>query len=515
MATSSFTPSPYQAAYFDWLTNGQGSAILIAVAGSGKTTTVLHGFSCLPANCYATYLAFNKKIVTETELKLRETNEDGSPRFPIRAKLKVATFHSVCFNAWRFYKKSVREPDNNKVRDLLDRNFGDDQVRTYGSFAAKMVSLAKNAGVGLLVPNDVATWMSLADHYDVFPDVEGASIDEGIEIARKLLDLSIAAADAVPSHIDFDDMLFMPLIRNVRFFQVDYLFVDEAQDTNSVQLAIMRRIVKPGGRLIAVGDPRQAIYGFRGANSDAMDRIKQAFSCVELPLTVSYRCPQAVGERARRIVPYFEVHESNVQGVVDSVHESDVQWNAEDVIICRNTAPLITMAYTFIRRGVGCKVLGREIGAGLVSLVKKLKASGVDRLIEKLDAYEAREMARFFAKGQEQKADAIKDKCDCIRMVVEGLDEENRTIPAIIQTIEGMFSDDTGKGLLTLCTIHKSKGLEWDHVYVLQPELSPSKYARQDWQIEQEQNLEYVRDTRAKVGLHFLNGQKKQKGGAA
>lgn len=501
-----FTPSPYQRAVFDFVREGRGSAQIIAVAGAGKTTTSLKALELIPAGQYATYLAFNKKIVVDTERKLAERNEDGTPAFDIRCRLKVATFHSVGFNAWRFARKSVREPDPNKLRDLMSRNFGDDDVAAYGSFAVRMVGLARNAGVGVIAPDDAAFWMSLSDHYDVYPDVDGADTAVGIEIARKLLRLSVAAADATPSHIDYDDMLYMPLLRNIRFFQVDWLFVDEEQDTNQVQLALMRRMLKPGGRHVGIGDPSQAIYGFRGADSNAMTSVRDAFGCVELPLTVSYRCPRAVVELARSVpgCGHIEASPSAPEGEVVHLPAKEVVWRNDDVIICRNTAPLVSMAYSFIARGVGCKVLGREIGAGLVKLVRKLKTPDVDEMLTRLDAYAARETARFLARGQEQKAEAVEDRCACIRAIVDMLGEDERSVDTLTSRIEGMFSDDAGNSILTLCTVHKSKGLEWDRVFILESGLMPSKWARQAWQLEQEHNLMYVAYTRAKHSLIFL-----------
>ena len=59
-----------------------------------------------------------------------------------------------------------------------------------------------------------------------------------------------------------------------------------------------------------------------------------------------------------------------------------------------------------------------------------------------------------------------------------------------------------------LCTIHKSKGLEADVVYILNEYLIPSKFAKSPEQIKQEQNLKYVARTRAKEELYFLNTAK-------
>lgn len=488
---SNFNPSPYQKAVFDFVQHGTGSALINAVAGSGKTTTIVHALELIPATLRTTFLAFNKKIATELQKRVPQ-------------HVKAATFHSQGFGAWRRAHPNVQQPDGNKSKTLLARHYSQIDVDVLGGVASKLVSVAKSAGMGCLIPDTEQSWMDLAAHYDIEFSEDFLVAKRQLECARRLLGLSIEAAHAASSLIDFDDMLFMPLIDNLPFYRVDWLFVDEAQDTNQVQLALLRRMLNPGGRLIAVGDPRQAIYGFRGADSEAMNNIKQAFNCIELPLTISYRCAQAVVRKAQTIVSHIEAAPTAPEGTVTYGARVDTTtFNKGDAIICRNTAPIVELAYELIGKGVGCKVLGREIGQALTTLIKKMKADTVDVLLERLDVFAAREMAKFMSKGQEQKAEGVKDKVDCIRAVVGQLTEVNRTVAATVSAIDAMFTDN-GDGTLTLCTAHKSKGLEWDRVFIYRPELMPSKWARQAWQQEQEQNLQYVAWTRAKKTLVFL-----------
>ncbi len=229
--------------------------------------------------------------------------------------------------------------------------------------------------------------------------------------------------------------------------------------------------------------------------------------CVELPLTVSYRCAKSIVRAAQSIVPYLEAFEDAPEGVVESLDLSTAltHLGAHDAILCRQTAPLIVAAYQLIAKGVGCTVLGREIGAGLVKLVHKMKARGIDALQGKLSAYLDREVAKYTAKGEEQKAEAVADRVACIYTMIDNLSETERTIPALVARMESMFSDTNG--VLTLSTIHKAKGKEWGTVAILRPDLMPSKWARQDWQMLQEENLRYVAITRAKTHLITLTDQ--------
>lgn len=490
--SSEFTPSRHQAAVYDFVSSGTGSALIDAVAGAGKTTTIVKALELIDPAKQTLFLAFNKKIATELQSR-------------VPAHVKAATFHSQGFNAWRKFIGTVATPNGNKSRDLIRQHFSKQDEEAMGATITRLVSVAKSAGVCILVDDTAEQWLKLAEHFDIqLPDDEAARA-RTIDGAQYLLGASIDAALARPSLIDFDDMLYMPLLKDVGFSKNDWLFVDEAQDTNPVQLAMLRRMLAPGGRLVAVGDPRQAIYGFRGADAAAMSNIGAAFNCITLPLSISYRCAQAVVRHAQSIVPHIEASINAPEGEILSMSTDNVTFSPTDVVICRNTAPIVELAYSLIGKGIGCKVLGREIGQALSTLIKQMGASDLDGMLAKLEIYSTREIAKFMAKGQEQKAEGIQDKRDCIVAIAGNLTEGNRSLTALFAAIDRMFSDEANSGLLTLCTAHKSKGLEWNKVFVYRPELMPSKYARQAWQLEQEKNLQYVAWTRAKHTLVFLS----------
>jgi len=169
-------------------------------------------------------------------------------------------------------------------------------------------------------------------------------------------------------------------------------------------------------------------------------------------------------------------------------------------ILCRNTAPLVAFAFGLIQRGVGCKVMGREIGAGLVTLIKKIKADSIEELEQKLIIMRNREIRNAEAKGHIASIAAIEDKFDCLNIFLQHAE----TIDELCRDITNLF-DESKKGLLTLATIHKAKGLEWETVWLLDfHKLLPSKWAAQGWQLQQEKNLQYVAVTRAKLNLFFI-----------
>lgn len=175
------------------------------------------------------------------------------------------------------------------------------------------------------------------------------------------------------------------------------------------------------------------------------------------------------------------------------------------IILCRNTAPLISFAYTLLTRKIPCHVLGREIGQGLITLVEKLNAVSICNLQDKLTAYESREVAKASARNDETAAAAVEDRVRCLEIFISQLKEGSRTIHNLCQNIEDLFSDKASTSTLTLSTIHKAKGLEYDTVFILDRSLMPSKFAKSAWALAQERNLIYVAITRAKLNLFYIS----------
>jgi superfamily I DNA/RNA helicase len=291
------------------------------------------------------------------------------------------------------------------------------------------------------------------------------------------------------------------------------VLLDESQDTNAARRALAMKMMKPRtGRMIFVGDPAQAIYGFTGADSDSMNQIKVALKAKTLPLSVTYRCPKAIVAKAQEVVPDIQAHDTNALGAVEYIDYKDMMDEAlqsEDVILCRNTAPLIRTAYELLGKGIPCRVEGREIGSGLIKLATRWKINAVDKLLERLEKFFDEQKEKYIKKDQEEKVQALEDQVECLKIVISRCMAKGiHTVKGLVTEIESMFGN-TKPGevakVLTLSTIHKSKGREWNRVFVLgNNKYLPSPYAKKDWQIQQERNLQYVADTRSKMELFHV-----------
>jgi superfamily I DNA/RNA helicase len=484
--------STYQIALFDFIQADTGSVIIDAKAGSGKTTTIVEACNRLPEKTSILFLAFNKAIVEELKLRLPEG-------------VACKTFNGIGWSSWLSFAGKRVQIEGNKTRNIIRDNFRKEDEESYGSFVNKCVALAKSNG---LTPEDLdETWMGLIDHHGVSPDVEGSDIYRGIDLCRKTLRESIRLSTSV---CDFDDQIYMPWLKGSTFQKFDVIFIDEAQDTNSIQCDLLKRMLKPEGRLIAVGDPNQAIYGFRGADHNAMNNIREVFNSTVLPLSISYRCGKSIIQEARKYVNDIEAFSGAAEGEVVSMDKYSIEdFKPSDAILCRNNAPLVEIAYQIISRGRGINFMGKDLGTGLKTLINRMEANDLDDLASKLDRWLDKEIEKAIRKGQEDKVDALTDKVKCITIFMDNLPSSRQTVNDLIRAIDSLF-EGGGRGI-TLASVHKSKGREWDRVFILDfNTYMPSKWANKDWQKVQENNLIYVAITRAKHHLCYLasNGWK-------
>ena len=377
-----FTPSPQQADFLNWVSNGSGSCVLEAVAGAGKTTTLLEAVDRTGGG--VAILAYNKMIAEEIKGKLLKRGVDWKTA-------EAGTVHSFGFRAYRkaFPKVQV---EGGKTFAVLDQMFKGAPAhhisRTHGAGIANLVSLAKQRAIGVTGSIDNRKlWSDIVGHFGLFGDDGDDMIEDLIEVAIAALKTSNLTTDV----IDFDDMVYLPLVHKVRFWRYKWVFVDEAQDTNPARRALVKAILAPFGRVVAVGDRAQAIYGFTGADADSLDLIADEFNAVRMPLTTTYRCPKAVVSFAQRWVSHITAADTAPEGEVLSIEAREF-FERQDLgrgsaVLCRNTAPIISLAFQLIRQGIGCRVEGRDIGQGLIKLATKWKTvktlAGLESALEK------------------------------------------------------------------------------------------------------------------------------------
>lgn len=506
-------PTIQQQTFIDALISTDSNLCLRARAGCGKTSSILMAIDAHTSTPSLSgrsiwVCAYNKAIADEVGAKLKSRGH----QWP---QVSASTVHSAGMGLLKYiFHPKV---DENKVKDLIwsriDRRLSDYHILdSYFTQVTSLVSKAKQSGFGFFDDcqiGDARAWYDLADHYDINGLDDTTQMDKIVAAAQVIYRESLDRTDV----IDFDDMILLPLVKNLKVKYVkDLVFVDEAQDLSRARQALIRKFISPStGRIVIVGDDKQAIYGFSGADAQALDNLTSQMDATVLPLSVTWRCPKAVVEVAQRIVPDLEAAENAPQGTVSRIATLDglsspfKPGREEDAILCRNTAPLINIAYKLIRSGVPCKVEGRSIGEGLINLARRWKVTSTASLTDRLIDYRDREVQKALAKGQELRASEIQDRVETVLQVIAAVNHQGKNrVEDVVQFIEDLFKDGADS-VVTLCTYHRSKGREWNRVMLWEHGARcPSKAARQEWQKVQESNLAYVAITRAKNELVFV-----------
>jgi DNA helicase-2/ATP-dependent DNA helicase PcrA len=487
-----FAPSKYQTAIWNWVTDTvQVSASYIralvveAVAGSGKTTTGLKMLERIPTQFSVVFVSYNKGIAI--------ANRKKAPKH-----VKVSTYHSLGFG---ILVKALDNGSEIKLDDelgicktdmilepVLDRTT---QKHLYGPVKS-LVELVK-ANLVEPTPENLS---QLADYH-------GIELNGDEEVIYQAVAYVIEHAAKITNIIDFDDMCWLPVILNLRGEQYDVVFVDEFQDTNKCMGQLAIRLVKPGGILIGVGDRYQSIYGFRGADAEAIPNLIHMLDAETLPLSITYRNPKCVVRLCNQKWPEIpiEAAEWAEEGIIRSVSGEKAidEYKVGDMVICRTNAPLVEPVFELIRRGIKATIRGRDIGKGLVAFIRKMRAVDIHDLVIKASEYQKVEVAKLVAAEKNTQAQALEDKIQTIIALADGC----TNVGQVEAKIDAIFSDKS-EGVV-FSSIHRAKGLEAERVYILHPELLPHPMAKKDWEKRQERNIEYVAYTRTLHELVFVN----------
>lgn len=474
--------------------------VVEAVAGSGKTTTIAEAAKYIPVDQPSVFLAFNKSIATELGKKL-PGNVESRTLNSLGHRAVMGKFGQVALDTGKTIKI---------VRELKDECGLDGMNYIAKYFAGDICNLVGKAKAHGLVPfenmngelADYRTIGELKDYYNVYSECPD----------DVLFDFVLGALKATVQQtniIDFDDQLYFVVAFDLPVPQYSWIIVDEAQDLSHINREMLKKFLARSGKLIAVGDSRQAIYGFRGADSSSMDRIRLEFDADRLPLDTTYRCPKKVVEKAQEFVPEINCPADAPEGTVEVLDKFELtDFVDEDLIVCRNTAPLISSAYRMIRHKLPVRVMGREIGKGLTSLIKKISGRQYHTMSmgdfeKKLNRWMTKQIKIAKRRDQEDRIEVIQDKAESLFAIISGSDVD--TLPEICTIIDDLFQGDRGP---RFATVHKAKGLEARRVFILDPQLMPSQFAQKDWQITQERNLIYVAITRSLDTLLYIESKR-------
>ena len=510
LSTTPSTPPPLitnlsteQQAAVDFVTTTSSNLVLIAPAGSGKSYT-LEAILCAINHTYPTahcaVLSFNAKIETELDSKVRKR---GILHTTVRTAHKYGK--RACENHLGAFKhKTINKF---KIHDLL-KAYPINIPWAVQKTLERLISLGKDAGVGIFLPNTRSTWESLFNHHDLDFDKEKFSVSRFYTIAENVLNLS----NQNTTTLDISDLIYMPLYHNWPIPQYDFVIVDEAQDINACRRELIKRMLKTSegpnladrehltGRLIAVGDPHQAIYGFTGADHDALSLLTSTFNATTLLLTLSRRCSKSVIRLAQQFNPNINALPDAPEGSTTKVDQETFYRYLPSIpptsaVLCRLNAPLIVTAIHCLRNNIPCRIEGNDVAKQLLAIIWKLKPADIATFHRELSRYRMEQQAKL----SPWKFETLDDKLTCCSLLAQTL-RSTDSVKALETLITSLFSDydPTLPPTLTFSSVHKSKGLEFPSVYLLGRNLyMPSRRATLPWMLTQENNLIYVAITRA------------------
>lgn len=523
----------------------EGPVMVLAGAGTGKTRAITHriahGVLAGAHDPHGTLaVTFTNRAAGELRARLRSLGVEG---------VQARTFHAAALRQLRYFWPRISD-------------------RAFPSLMSSKASVV----AGVLSAHGVSPDTSMVR--DVSADIEWARVNfidqhtigtasitrqlsvEPEVFARVLADFEQAKADR--GVIDFEDVLILlvgmlstddSIAREVRK-AYRWLTVDEFQDVNPVQHALLKLWLGDRDDLCVVGDPSQTIYSFTGARSDFLIDFPRDFpTATTVRLVRCYRCtPQIVslangvihaGVSARHAVTLRSERAAGsaprIEAFDDDAAEAAAVAEKIGALIAAGVRPRdIAVLYRINAQQV-------EIESALANAGIPMTVRGSERFFERPEVREALTRLR----GAARSADASRSVPDLVVDVFSAMGwstqqpsttgavrERWESLAALVELARESDAGDLAEFVeqlderasasfapvadgVTLASIHAAKGLEWTSVFVIgcSDGLIPLQHADTPESVEEERRLLYVAITRAERDLTLSWARSRQPGG--
>jgi ssDNA-binding Zn-finger/Zn-ribbon topoisomerase 1 len=482
------------------------SLIVPSVPGSGKTYTLTYLGALLAPyvdknKISACFACFNTNIRSTLEGKIPAEIGDVLSVNQIGNRACTKSFGSK-FN-------------ENKLNDLI-RAFNNEQsdedklMRGWWGGLKKCVEMLK---VNMLAPNQENIEYCLA-RYNV--DVPASA--EFVGLVQQIFAQSLNTQT-----VDYTDQYFLPAhYAAVQFARKYHIILgDEVQDWSKAQIECVRKSLLPGGFFVLVGDPNQAIYSWRGADPDAMPRMKEELGATELKLTVCRRCPKGNVALASRLVSHISPLENAPFG---NFHDFDDEKTIEllkrrmgtrCLLLARKNVHLAKWCLKLLRSGVKAIIRGKDVATGLLLHIERHQDSckSLGELLEKIESWRVIEGEKLRAMGERavSRLENLNDQVETLNVLSEGM----TSIVALIKRIEDLFSDIESGNIVHCSTIYRAKGDEAPIVVIAGPEDFDKVWGNDEVASIERRNIGFVLVTRTVFSEHdhgttiFVNGRPK------
>lgn len=490
-----FAPTSQMQAIYDAALPIEDGIIVKAGAGAGKTSTIEGLYKRLNLGEKLLVTSFTRRITGELSARMPAATAIG--------------FHKMGYDALkrtnRFLRWSKDSVNKYKYQDIfkelkLGRLFPD---RKEEEAAWLMEQLVHFVMVDLCEPTEEQI-DELADRFTLTLPGEFGNVLEALQImmARGREQTFNMA------RINFDEMLYYTVLEQWQLPRFTVVAVDEWQDTNALQMGLVELISKD--MLVAVGDERQSIFLFAGARTDAMAQGQSVFGLNPYPLNECFRCGKAIVRHANTWMPELTSPDWMHEGSVTSMRRAEMPaaLRSGDAVLCRINSSLVSECLSLISKGMKAVIRGKDIGSQLMQIIEKVagsKYATMEGFEDKLEAYRDREAARIIRQGGKRVnrlLAVLEDKIRCVMALYDDCNPAN--VGQMRKKVESIFTDTPGPGV-QLMSVHGSKGLEFDRVFIIEPQLLPLNMpGMSDEQMQQELNLCGVAATRAKNELIYV-----------
>lgn len=498
-AINTFIPTLEQQNIIDFIKTSVKSLIVNALAGTGKTSVILRAVKELIDSGYSGKIlitSFSRSVIDEITGKTPDCIDVRTMH-----SLGNALMHSFNKNA-KLNKDKLKEVCSVVIGPLKEVKKGekltkDDQelnntLKAYYNYVSEIVTFLKKNDLDATEENIDA----MIEFYGISIDIDYPDyIKHSIEVFERSVSLN-------RKEYDFDDMIHFVNINNINpSNKYDIVIVDEAQDLSAMQRSFLLRFVKPNGRVIAIGDPNQAIFGFSGSTVDSIDKLEQRLSnVVQLPLTINQRCAKEIINIAQEIVPSIKSADNAINGDVIIYNKLNIDViESGDMVLARRNSVLVKAAYLLVKEGKKVYFYGDSIASDIASAINAVNhQNDLDMLVELMT------QRALMLKGKYKNKmiyNNFLDRLDTVKELI-GVNKSIIDVKTLIKELFQLFDNKSAIGAVKLLNGHIAKGLENNRCHIIDYDRSIIE-CEKDWQQQQERNLLYVMLTRAKETLHI------------
>lgn len=506
---------------FDFAVNSKDNGAIIAVAGGGKTTAIVESVKRI----------LNKKpktsiLIVAFNTTIRDTLLDKLSGWP----LEIRTVHQHGFSALRNYNwgggdpyYDIQDSSGEYMMKLAENELGPSKETFIDrTILLNLVSMCKTRLASSIEEiKEVITNYGYISSYS--PDIFAKYAYNILNFTSKNVSWKKGPAFGKVQKIvnkkviTFDDQVWLPVVNNLTPEQFDIVFVDEAQDLSKSRADLIKMSLKPNGRIIACGDPFQAIFSFAGADIDSLADLCLSIDAQIMPLSCTFRCHKKAVNAAKEINPQIQAAEKAIEGEIITIDKNQIidYVAIGDVILSRTNAPIIKLFFKFAKQKLKVKFIGKDYGNMMAMRLKGWKSKfnfdclngnnggsfNVPRILEYNDLWLESKKLTDDGKSR-QLTDRFIDEHETIKILCEDLNSNPNTEAAYQEILDKCYSfspeneDLESLNCIALSSVHRFKGRERDNVFILVDTFKSSS--------QEENNLWYVAVTRSMKKIYYV-----------